>query len=60
MTFHGETVLLEGEVALLPGLVLIGEGTIDIRWWDLHPPRLLTFRVEPEVVISVELALRPQ
>ncbi len=60
VTFHGETVLLEGELALLPGLELIGEATIDIRWWDLHPPRLLTFRVEPEVVISVELVLRPQ
>ncbi len=59
VTFHGETVLLEGELALQPGPVLIGEGTIDLRWWDLHPPRLLVFRVEPEVVISVELTLRP-
>ena len=59
VTFHGETVLLEGELAVLPGLVLSGEGTVDIRWWDLHPPRLLAFRVDPEVVISVKLALRP-
>jgi polyisoprenoid-binding protein YceI len=55
--FHGESVLLEGELTLEPGPVLIGEGTVDIRWWDLRPPRLLAFRVEPEVVIRINIPL---
>lgn len=55
--FHGETALLEGYLKLSPGPVLTGEGTVDIRWWDLRPPRLLAFRVEPEVVIRIELPL---
>ena len=57
--FHGETVLLEGELTLEPGPLLTGEGTIDIRWWGLQPPRLLAFRVEPEVVIGINLPLIP-
>ena len=57
VSFHGGTVLLEGELHLGPGQVLTGEGTVDIRWWDLHPPRLLAFKVEPNVVISVEIPL---
>ncbi len=55
--FHGEEVLLEGEVTLVPGPALTGRGTVDIRWWGLQPPRLLAFRVEPEVLINVELPL---
>jgi YceI-like domain len=57
VTFHGEEVLLEGELTLAPGPMLTGEGTVDIRWWGLQPPRLLAFRVEPEVVVRVELPL---
>jgi polyisoprenoid-binding protein YceI len=55
--FYGETVLLEGELTLAPGPLLIGEGTVDIRWWGLRPPRLLAFRVEPNVVIGISLPL---
>lgn len=55
--FHGESVLLEGELTLEPGPLLTGEGTVDIRWWGLRPPRLLAFRVEPEVVIRISLPL---
>jgi polyisoprenoid-binding protein YceI len=57
VSFHGDAVLLEGELKLLPGPVLIGEGTIDIRWWGLQPPRLLAFRVQPEVVVGIEAPL---
>lgn len=55
--FLGETVLLEGELNVAPGPLLTGEGTVDIRWWGLKPPRLLAFRVEPEVVIKINLPL---
>jgi len=57
VAFHGETVLLEGVLTLSEGPVLTAEGTVDIRWWDLQPPRLLAFRVQPEVVISITLPL---
>ena len=55
--FHGESVLLEGELELAPGPVLGGSGTIDIRWWDLQPPSLLVFRVQPEVLVEINLPL---
>ena len=55
--FHGTSTLLEGEVRLEPGPVLTGTGTIDIRWWDLRPPSLMVFKVQPEVLITVSLPL---
>lgn len=55
--FHGESVLLEGELELGPGPVLTGAGTVDIRWWGLKPPSLLVFKVQPEVLIEVSLPL---
>ena len=55
--FHGEAALLEGEVVVGAGPILTGESSVDIRWWDLHPPRLLAFRVEPEVTIAIDLEL---
>jgi hypothetical protein len=55
--FHGESATLEGEVSVATGPELTGEGTVDIRWWGLQPPRLLAFRVEPDVVVSIHLHL---
>lgn len=55
--FHGESAKLEGEVSVATGPELTGEGTVDIRWWGLQPPRLLAFRVEPDVVVSIHLHL---
>ena len=60
VAFHGELATLDGTLTLAPGPVLTGEGTVDIRWWGLQPPRLLAFRVEPEVVIEINLALTPE
>jgi hypothetical protein len=37
--------------------VVTGSGTVDIRWWDLRPPSLLVFRVQPEVLITINLPL---
>lgn len=57
VAFKGEMATLDGTLTLAPGPVLTGEGTVDIRWWGLQPPRLLAFRVEPEVLIRIELPL---
>jgi polyisoprenoid-binding protein YceI len=55
--FHGQSAKLEGEVTVAQGPELTGEGTVDIRWWGLQPPRLLAFRVEPDVVVAIHLHL---
>lgn len=57
VAFHGESAKLEGAVSVAAGPELTGEGTVDIRWWGLQPPKLLAFRVEPEVVVSIHLHL---
>lgn len=55
--FLGTSTLVEGEVALLPGPVLIGTGELDVRWWGLEPPRLLMLRVDPIVTVEIEAPL---
>lgn len=55
--FHGESAKLEGALSMTPDQELTGEGTVDIRWWGLQPPRLLAFKVQPEVVVSIHLHL---
>ena len=62
ITVRGVDVLVEGTIALATSspdeLVLQGEGTFDMRWWALEPPRLLMMRVDPEFEVSVRLVLR--
>lgn len=55
--FNGESAKLEGALTLTPDQELTGEGTVDIQWWGLQPPRLLAFKVQPEVVVSIHLHL---
>ena len=55
--FLGASTLVEGEIALLPGPVLVGTGEFDVRWWGLEPPRLLMLRVDPIVTIEIEAPL---
>lgn len=55
--FNGESAKLEGVLTVASGDELTGEGTVDIRWWGLQPPRLLAFKVQPDVVVSVHLHL---
>jgi len=59
--FYGESVLLEGELHLERSPenepIIVGEGTVDVRWWGLNPPRLLVLKVDPEIEVSVRLVL---
>jgi hypothetical protein len=59
--FTGETVLVEGDLHLGRNgdgdLIMSGDGTFDVRWWGMDPPRLLMLRVEPEIEVSIRLLL---
>ena len=59
LSFHGATRQVTADIALdLAGtgrLVASWEQTIDIRDFDLKPPRILLFRVDPEVRVEVDL-----
>ena len=59
--FIGETVDLHGTVEFDLGtdrLAMNGAATFDVRWWGLEPPRLLMLKVDPEVVVSIDLVFR--
>jgi hypothetical protein len=55
--FLGASTLVEGEIDLLPGPVLVGTGEFDMGWWGLEPPRLLMLRVDPIVTVEIEAPL---
>lgn len=59
LTFHGVTRTVEGEVDVtIPDdrtVVFEGEQTFDIRDYRVDPPRLLMFRVHPNVNVRVRI-----
>lgn len=58
LSLHGVTADLEGEVRVqVDGDVLEieGEKTIDMRDFDLDPPRILMLRVNPEVAVRARV-----
>jgi polyisoprenoid-binding protein YceI len=59
LTFRGVTNSHEDEVTIeqvdARTLRLVGEHTFDIREFGMDPPRILMFRVEPKVKVSVEI-----
>lgn len=55
--FLGSETLVEGELTVLPGPRLTGIGEFDVRWWGLDPPRLLMLRVDPIVIVEIDLPL---
>lgn len=59
LRFHGVTRPLETEVKVgFPderSITVDGEERIDIRDFDLKPPRILMFRVLPEVKVRVQI-----
>ena len=59
--FTGETVLVEGDLRLGRNgdgdLIMSGDGTFDVRWWGMDPPRMLMLRVEPEIEVSIRVLL---
>jgi polyisoprenoid-binding protein YceI len=59
VSFHGATRTMAGDVRIeAPDdrtLVIEGEQIFDIRDFNLRPPRVLMFRVEPEVKVRVRV-----
>jgi len=63
LTFRGVTRTCEDEMEFAfreDGTVrAAGHSTFDVRDFGLEPPRILMFRVEPEVQVRVEIIARP-
>ena len=55
--FLGASTLVEGDITLLPGPILVGTGEFDVTWWGLEPPRILMLRVDPIVTVEIEAPL---
>ena len=58
VTAHGRTQAVEEDFRLWHDagrLVLDGRHTLDMRDFGVNPPRILTFRVDPRVRVSVRL-----
>jgi polyisoprenoid-binding protein YceI len=59
VSFHGATRTLDGEVCVSAPddrtLVVEGEQMFDIRDFNLKPPKVLMFRVEPEVKVRIQV-----
>ena len=59
VSFHGATRTVEGEVRVgAPDertVVVEGEQIFDIRDFNLKPPKVLMFRVEPEVTVRIQV-----
>lgn len=59
LTFHGVTRSLETNAALRviddKTIELAGEKVIDMRDFDLTPPKLFIFRVHPEVKVTIRI-----
>ncbi len=57
ISLSGTAELVEGEVSVLPGPRIVGSGEFDIRWWGIEPPRILMLRVDPIVMVEIDLPL---
>ena len=59
LTFHGVTRQVEGEVTISApdegSLVIEGEQTFDIRDFGVEPPKILMFKVHPDVRVRVKV-----
>jgi polyisoprenoid-binding protein YceI len=59
LTFHGVTRQVEGEVTISApderSLVIEGEQIFDIRDFGVEPPKILMFKVHPDVRVRVQV-----
>lgn len=59
LTFHGVTRQVEGEVTISApderSLVIEGEQVFDIRDFGVEPPKILMFKVHPDVRVRVKV-----
>lgn len=62
LTFRGVSNSYEDEMNISPvdddTIRLVGESRFDVRDFGMDPPRILMLKVEPEVVVRVELVAR--
>ncbi|MGH8971577.1 MAG: YceI family protein [Acidimicrobiia bacterium] len=60
--FRGVTELVEGLVTVdfsQPGVMVVrGERALDIRLFEIPPPSVFMFKLEPEVMVSLQLEAR--
>jgi polyisoprenoid-binding protein YceI len=59
VSFHGATRTVDGTIAVTAPddrtLVVEGEQLFDIRDFGIKPPKILMFRVEPEVTVRIKV-----
>jgi polyisoprenoid-binding protein YceI len=59
VSFHGATRTMDGDVTVQAPddrtLVVEGEQVFDIRDFNVKPPKILMFRVEPEVKVRIRV-----
>ena len=64
LTFHGVTRAVEGEVTIsVPderSLLIEGEQVFDIREFGVEPPKILMFRVHPDVRVRIKVVARQE
>jgi polyisoprenoid-binding protein YceI len=65
LTFHGVTKSVEGEVSFSQPdgdgtIVFEGEQTFDIRDFGVQPPKILMFRVHPDVKVRVRVVAQQE
>jgi polyisoprenoid-binding protein YceI len=65
LTFHGVTKSVEGEVWVSQPdgdgtIVFEGEQTFDIREFGVQPPKILMFKVHPDVTVRVRVVAQQE
>jgi polyisoprenoid-binding protein YceI len=64
LTFHGVTRAVEGEVTISApderSLLIEGEQVFDIRQFGVEPPKILMFRVHPDVRVRIKVVAQQQ
>ncbi len=64
LTFHGVTRQVEGEVTISApderSLIIEGEQIFDIRDFGVEPPKILMFKVHPDVRVRVQVVARQE
>jgi polyisoprenoid-binding protein YceI len=64
LTFHGVTRAVEGEVTISApnerSLLIEGEQVFDIREFGVEPPKILMFRVHPDVRVRIKVVAQQE
>ena len=64
LTFHGVTRPVEGEVTISApderSLLIEGEQVFDIREFGVEPPKILMFRVHPDVKVRIKVVAQQE